>query len=73
LFKVGGLTSSESIPDRGTIAVNRQGTNTRPKTNAIGKFIREGIARNSQNRVNRSVSQGGNIIRIRRFGKLSNI
>ena len=40
LFKVSSLTNSKSIPDRGTIAANRQRIYTSAKTNRVYKIPR---------------------------------
>ena len=67
------LADIKSIPNRGTIAVNRQRAYARTETNIIGEFPGITSRRNTQNRMHRPMSKGRNIIRIRRRSKLSNI
>ena len=45
LFKVSSLTDSKPLPNRGTVAVDRERANTRAKTNIVGKLPRKGITR----------------------------
>jgi len=40
LFKVGSLTDSKPVPDRGTVAVDRERANAKAKTNRVGKLAR---------------------------------
>ena len=49
LFKIGSLTDSKSVPNRSTVADNRQGAIARAKSYRFGEFPRERIRRDSQN------------------------
>ena len=72
-LKIGSLTDSTSVPNRSTVAIYRERANTNTKTTIIGKLSREGVSRNTQNRVNRTMGKSRNFIAIGRHSKLSNI
>ena len=72
-FEIRGLADSIPVFNRGTIVVNRQRINTRTKTNRVNKLPRKQIRRHSQDRMERSMSKGLKLIRIRRNRKPRNI
>ena len=47
LFKIGSLTDSKSVPNRGTVTVYRKGANAKTKTNIVGKLTRKRVTWNS--------------------------